>query len=39
MKNTLIDISGKLDNSYIDVIKEIKKIADSFGIPFFIIGL
>ena len=38
MKNILIDISGKLDNSYIDVIKEIKKIADSLGIPFFIIG-
>jgi predicted nucleotidyltransferase len=38
MKNILIDISGKLDNSYIDVIKEIKKIADSLRIPFFIIG-
>jgi len=33
-----MDISGKLDNSYIDVIKEIKKIAGSLGIPFFIIG-
>ena len=38
MKDILIDISGKLDNSYIAAIKEIKKIADSLKIPFFIIG-
>jgi len=38
MKDILIDISGKLDNSYIAAIKEIKKIADSLKIPFFIVG-
>jgi len=38
MKDILIDISGKLDNSYIAAIKEIKKIADSLKISFFIIG-
>lgn len=38
MRNLLIDISGKLDNSYITAIKEIKKVTDSLTIPFFIIG-
>ena len=38
MKNILIDISGKINSSYILVIKEIKKVADSQKIPFFIIG-
>jgi len=38
MKNILIDISGKLDSSYIAAIKEIKKVADSLKISFFIIG-
>jgi predicted nucleotidyltransferase len=38
MKNILIDISGKLDNSYISAIKEIKKVTDSLKISFFIVG-
>lgn len=38
MKNILIDISGKIDNSYIAAIKEIKKVADSLKISFFIVG-
>lgn len=38
MKNILVDISGKLDNSYIETIKKIKKVADSLKIPFFLIG-
>ncbi len=38
MKNILIDISGKIDSSYISAIKEIKKVADSLKISFFIIG-
>jgi predicted nucleotidyltransferase len=38
MKNILMDISEKLDNSYIAAIKEIKKVADSLKISFFIIG-
>jgi predicted nucleotidyltransferase len=38
MKNILMDISGKIDDSYIAVIKEIKEIADSLKIPFFIVG-
>jgi len=38
MKNILIDVSGKIDSSYISAIKEIKKVADSQKIPFFIIG-
>ena len=37
MKNILIDISEKLDNSYIDAIKEIKKVADSFKISFLLL--
>lgn len=38
MKNILIDISGKLDSSYIAAIEEIKKVADSLKISFFIVG-
>ena len=38
MKNILIDISGKINSSYISAIKEIKKVADSQEISFFIIG-
>lgn len=38
MKNILIDISEKLDSSYIAAIKEIKKVADSLKISFFIVG-
>ena len=38
MKNILIDISGKIDSLYISAIKEIKKVADSQEISFFIIG-
>jgi len=38
MKNILIDISEKIETIYIAPIKEIKKVADSLKIPFFIIG-
>lgn len=38
MKNILIDISGKIDSSYIAAIEEIKKVADSLKISFFIVG-
>lgn len=38
MKNILIDVSGKIDNSYILAIKDIKKVADYLKISFFIIG-
>jgi len=38
MKNILIDVSGKIDSSYVQAIKEIKDIADSQKISFFIIG-
>jgi predicted nucleotidyltransferase len=38
MKNMLIDISGKIDNSYIEPIVKIKRTADALNIPFFIIG-
>ncbi|MBA7582193.1 hypothetical protein ES708_24113 [subsurface metagenome] len=38
MKNISIDISGKIDSSYISAIKEIKKATDSQKISFFIIG-
>ncbi|MBE3128853.1 MAG: nucleotidyl transferase AbiEii/AbiGii toxin family protein, partial [Actinobacteria bacterium] len=38
MKNILINISGKIDSSYISAVKEIKKVADSLKISFFIIG-
>ncbi len=32
MKNILIDISGKIDNSYIAAIKAIKDVTDSLKI-------
>ncbi|MBA7549621.1 hypothetical protein ES705_42111 [subsurface metagenome] len=35
MKNISIDISGKIDSSYISAIKEIKKATDSQKISFF----
>jgi predicted nucleotidyltransferase len=38
MKSTLIDISKKIDKSYVDVIREINKATDLLSIPFFIIG-
>jgi len=38
MKNILIDISGRIDSSYISAIKEIKKVAGCLKISFFIIG-
>lgn len=38
MNNILLDISGKINASYIDAITEIKNISDSIGIPFFIVG-
>lgn len=38
MKNILINVSGKIDSSYISAIKEIKKVADSLKISFFIVG-
>lgn len=38
MKNILIDISGKIDNSYIATIKAIKEVTDSLKISFFIVG-
>lgn len=38
MKNISIDISGKIDNTYINPLIEIKNIADALNIPFFIIG-
>jgi len=38
MKNILIDISGKIDDSYIEPIIEIKDSAEILQIKFFIIG-
>jgi len=38
MKNISIDISGKIENTYIAPIKEIKKVADALKISFFIVG-
>lgn len=38
MKNISIDISGKIDNTYINPLIEIKNIADTLNITFFIIG-
>ena len=38
MKNILMDVSGKIDSSYISAIEEIKKVADSQKISFIIIG-
>lgn len=38
MSNISFDISGKIDRSYIAALNEIKTVAESLGIPFFIIG-
>jgi predicted nucleotidyltransferase len=38
MKNILIDVSGKIEKVYLEVINIIKKSAESNGTPFFIIG-
>lgn len=38
MNNISLDISGKIDKTHIDAISEIKKIADSLELPFFIVG-
>lgn len=38
MNNISLDISGKIDKIHIDAIFEIKKMADSLKIPFFIVG-
>jgi len=38
MKNILIDISGKIDNSYIEPIIEIKNSAEGLNMQFFVIG-
>jgi predicted nucleotidyltransferase len=38
MKNSLIDISGKIEQSIVETIMLMDKIANSFNIPFFIIG-
>ncbi|MBM3700663.1 MAG: hypothetical protein FJW68_07135 [Actinobacteria bacterium] len=38
MKNILIDISGKIDNSYIEPLIEIKNSAEGLNMQFFVIG-
>ncbi|MFQ5867393.1 MAG: hypothetical protein ACE5IT_05300 [bacterium] len=38
MSNISFDISGKIDKSYIEALNEIRTVAESLGIPFFIIG-
>ena len=38
MNNISLDISGKIGKIHIEAISEIKKIADSLEIPFFIVG-
>ena len=38
MKNTLIDISGKVDDSYNEALIEIKKAADSLKISFLLLA-
>ena len=38
MSNTSLDISGKIETSYINALLAIKEIADHLNIPFFIVG-
>ena len=38
MKNILFDLSGKIEKPIVDALYFLKRIADSFGIPFFVIG-
>lgn len=38
MSNILFDISGKIDSPFINALFEIKKVADSLGIYFFVVG-
>jgi predicted nucleotidyltransferase len=38
MNNISIDISGKIDTERVGVLRLIKEVADSLGIPFFVVG-
>lgn len=38
MTNILFNLSGKINPSYIDALYALKKVADSLGIPFFVVG-
>ena len=38
MKNTLRDISGRIDSEIISVLKNITDITDELGIPYFVVG-
>lgn len=38
MSNILFNISGKIDSSFVNALFEVKKVADSLGISFFVVG-
>jgi predicted nucleotidyltransferase len=38
MKENLLDLSGKIDRVRLQALEKVSKVADSLGVPFFIIG-
>jgi predicted nucleotidyltransferase len=38
MSNISFDLSGKIDPDTVDVLREIKEVADSLNIAFFVVG-
>jgi len=38
MRNTLFDLSGKIDNHTVGALHEIQKASEALGIPFFVVG-
>jgi hypothetical protein len=38
MTSILFNLSGKIEKPVVDALFLLKRIADSFGIPFFVIG-
>ncbi len=38
MENVLYDISGKVDPTFINALVEVKNVADSLNIPYFVVG-
>jgi predicted nucleotidyltransferase len=38
MKNILVDLSGKISETSVSILREIEEVSTSLGIPFFVVG-
>lgn len=38
MKGKLIDLSGKIDSTIVEILQAISKVAESLNTPFFVVG-